>query len=809
MKSPFLPSFITFVVASQLLFLFYSGFILETNSHLFSNLGDGLKNYYTCLYHAYFSEDFVLMTGMNYPNYEHMIYIDAMPLVGWILQLFSSPENGVGLLNLLILFNIPLAAVFIFLILRAFKVNIVWSMASSITLAFLAPQIDRFGGHLGLSFGFLIPCYWWLLIKYEDTKKWIWLWSATVVGLASFFIHPYMGLIISAIGLLYFGLKMLKRRDRLTNFLALLISGAIPVLGFRLFMGLTDPQSVREPTGQGFFDYYGQFESLLHPRWPESLYYLLLDWGVERQPWESASYLGFATILFLCFAAVFVLRKNVRSLGSLIWSQAGFITTLITGIPTAIILINDGFSPRGALEFIMIWSVVRLIFTIARNEQPQSIKVFLVAAALLMLFGMCIPFKYEVFRPLVSILGPLSEFRSLGRFLWVIYYALGVVSVIWLYRIYSDHRRLAGMVFIIGITISTVEWGFRHTELSAYARGNTNVFNKNTLSSEYREVINFLDEYHSDAIVYLPFFHFVGTYISKEAPAEMIKSALMLSYHTKSPLFNLHSTRIPIDQSAKSLELFTPDYVHKKIIEDIPAGDRIVVVHQKDYQLPAAEMYTIDPARMIFENQEYAVYAYQHSLDIYKAAIVRMIAAEETAKAEVSDFFRSPSEHTFVHHINFDELSSPIAFFGDGAFTAEKKNFNVIAEIETEQLDLNTYEVSFYYLLTHGATDRLACLEANYIDGSKVWIDTRMVSETYFTVNDWGKVDLRFTASPEMKSVKLLITGQPTNEKFILDELVVRKLNDPPVFSNVEDKNGNQWKVVNNFWLSPDLPELP
>ena len=117
-KNKFL--WLTFGVALMVLFYFYHEVLLSPNSYLFSATGDGIKNYYTYLYHAKFDNEFHHFSGMNYPYYEHIVYTDAHPLFSYLIGLFGLANYAVGILNLLMLLSYPIASIFIYKIFLLF-----------------------------------------------------------------------------------------------------------------------------------------------------------------------------------------------------------------------------------------------------------------------------------------------------------------------------------------------------------------------------------------------------------------------------------------------------------------------------------------------------------------------------------------------------------------------------------------------------------------------------------------------------------------------------------------------------------------
>ncbi len=71
-----------------------------------------------------------------------------------------------GMLNFLMLFFLAIAPVILYLIFDHLGTGMVVTVIASIAIAYLSPQLDRFGGHFNLSYVAAIPWMILLLIKF-------------------------------------------------------------------------------------------------------------------------------------------------------------------------------------------------------------------------------------------------------------------------------------------------------------------------------------------------------------------------------------------------------------------------------------------------------------------------------------------------------------------------------------------------------------------------------------------------------------------------------------------------------------------
>ena len=69
---------ILFVALAALLvvFIYHGNVLVNPGSYMFSTTGDGIKNYYTFVYHTIYDDSALEFGGMNWPFGEHVIFIE-------------------------------------------------------------------------------------------------------------------------------------------------------------------------------------------------------------------------------------------------------------------------------------------------------------------------------------------------------------------------------------------------------------------------------------------------------------------------------------------------------------------------------------------------------------------------------------------------------------------------------------------------------------------------------------------------------------------------------------------------------------
>jgi hypothetical protein len=148
-------------------------------------------------------------------------------------------------------------------------------------------------------------------------------------------------------------------------------------------------------------------------------------------------------------------------------------------------------------------------------------------------------------------------------------------------------------------------------------------------------------------------------------------------------------------------------------------------------------------------------------------------------------------------------LTSNEIFGGTGALKDIKKGWNTILELDKSEIEPGNYVMRYWYHILADAPDGLAILEEQYSADSVLWVSEFDIKQSTVIVADWCLVEMEFTLSPEMQDFKVFITGNSSQKPFIVDELLIQKQNDSPLFRRA-NKDGIDYVIYNNYWLRAD-----
>ena len=738
-----------FLSAFGIIYAFNKTVFGHLNDYVFAPSGDGIKNYYTYMFQAKHGDSFWDFKGMNYPFYEHIVFTDAHPLLAYIVGKLGLADYGVGILNFLMLMSYPVAAVLIHSILKHYKVTSIWAYFAAISICFLSPQIFRLTGHLSLSYVFAIPLMWYLILKTKKGKWFIWPVIIFLTLMVFFFTHPYLGLILSVFGLFYALVFWFFDKQNWRNVLLKIVLPIFTSIGlFQVMVFLTDSHVDRMKTPTGFFQMYAKWNSLLVPHHgPMNEVKHLLNWRMSS--WESWTYLGLFVILLLVFIVGYYIKNR---------KQINLLDLLNT--------------PIG--------------------------KMYLVGH-LVLLFAFCFPLKYDFLKWIVELLGPLKQFRVLGRFAWVYFYVASILSVAVFYQIMlkSTKKRVFHIFFYVGIAFSALEFIPAHLGISKAISKKSNPFIFSNLTQEEQDLINWTKTQDYDAILFLPFSHLSSENIFLLGTEKASYHSFLLSYYTNLPLLNTVSSRTSVTEAIAFHNLFSPEFVEKTFQDLLPKNAKIMLVKNRGV-LDENELRMTYSSKGIYENDEFNVYEFSFENWNNPYYFNEVLAKYHTAKHSLEAGWLSDTSDVEFIYDSFDSLPDKNTFLGAGALAGQKNGFHVIKP--EFKLDPGKYICSFWYNFRVDRADQSAVIEQKFKSGRGEWVEQNDIRQSNHIIGDWLLVEIPFTVSDSVESTKVILAGNKDKKWFIVDELLIRKAQGAPLFRSAS-RQGEPYIIYNNYWL--------
>ncbi|MBI1836493.1 MAG: hypothetical protein HYR91_04440 [Flavobacteriia bacterium] len=745
--------FVIGIIMFCLLYCFYGDILISPNSYLFSADGDGIKNYFTYNFYIQNNHSWTNFEGMNYPYGEHFLYTDCTPIVAVTIRLLQFVIPGVanysiGILNSLIFTSFFLAAVFLYLLFKELKIQTWLAISSAIAYTFLCPQVFRMTGHLALSFTCFLPISIYYLYKFEhSSKEFKHYLLLSILLLFWLFIHAYLGVILFLFLFLFFLTRLIlgnivHKKLSFKSFIYHFGFLVLPLLLFNIFVYLTDNHKGRTDNPFGFFSFYTDIKYLFIPtNGPISRFiskYVVFD----LSNWEALSYVGILSI----FSILFILYKVV--------------------------------------EYFIRFKKVKM-FSMFQND--SFVLFLLISAFLVLLFAMCIPFRFHL-EFLIDYLKVLKQFRALGRFAWVFYFVIAIVSVYilnsFLINIEKKSKMRLKQVLIFSIILITFFEGKEYHNANYIAIiEHPNTFSDESYLNDLKGIKSKIVVNEFQAIIPLPYFY-IGSenfwIIPKDS--KLVFDSKMASFHLSLPLMSAFLTRTSIPESKNLVQMLSNPFYNKLIQKDLQTQKDFLLIVSDTTLLSENEMYFLQKSKLLFKGKQHAYYRLSFSALFENTAIDEYKKFKAIKKALYNkNHFLVSDTTSYFEYFNFDEDSNTSSKSGRGSKTGNIKGFTEIASFTNKELKPNrSYIIRFWAYNKGGNFGQDKLRYSLFVQETKrnevKWI-TDIVSPMNSGIidGDWSLVELNFTTSDSNESTYQLYLNGDENSKltFLIDDLLI------------------------------------
>jgi hypothetical protein len=724
------------------------------DSVLFSIHEDGLKNYFNFSYYLKYDDE-IRHDGINYPYGDHLQYINSHPLYVQIIKfadakIYPISKYGVFILNFTMVISLILAIPFLFLILRKFALPRWYAAIMAVILLFLSPQFFRIQGHFEMVYAFFIPMYWYFLIRWREGKK-RWLWSFLLVsgGLVGGFTSAYFASFYAIFLLGVWFVELWEHRKNLKNYwrtgLSLFILAILPLLVVKGVVSATDWVTDRPNNPYGFDVYHAEFLSVFLPL--VSPLKMLIGNVVNMDfEWEGRAYVG---------------------------------------LPAALLAVS---------VFITAWfnlfSKRKVQFRIYRPSKPME--VYFYAAILILLFSMCIPFKYG-FGFLLDIIPPVKQFRALGRFAFIFYYVFTIYAAWFIYRLYRflKQKKLplpATLILIFALSYWAIDAGTNTKQSTA------GIFNTNDRLEASNE--KYLDRFKEagvnpdefQAILFLPFSSTCGDKLLFENGMEAFGYAMQCAHHTGLPLVQSFSPRLSFTQALSSIQLLANPAIKKTRLNDMNEEPLLLVSSNEKMNEQEAWLYS--NAEVFWQNEK---------ITLSKLPLNVFHNSHKSWRKKAKSIIPSLNQHqniftdteiSSVVYIDFEEQNGQNTFSGNGAFFIKNGKAELLNKNLSQNWRPGKYELSFW-LYVDARRYNMPRAVVKISDGTgktilEKQLNTRSVNNVY---QQWIRVSEIIELQPEYQ-----ISLNIRRHFVAVDDILLK-----PLDSNVFIKKPNGFSLFNNF----------
>lgn len=741
---------VTLLVFGLILNRWFGPVLRHPTEYLFEPHGDGLKNYYTLSYYLRYDTG-THFTGMNYPFGEHVVFTDNQPLVaflGRVAQHLGAPvaANAVGILNLLLLLSQFLTVTLLYLIGRRALLPGWFAGALAILLVLLSPQQDRLLGHYALAYSFVFPAIWycWLrAISFDERHVRRWAAFYVLVTTLAALLHPYhllLGTTFASFSLLVWWLRAPKQHAPAAgtphSHLAwprLLLAVVLPLLLFQGWLGLTSSVHDRPASPYGFLVYHATWQGVFLPAH-----------GPLRTFWQAAFH-----------------SEDPIGEGT---AYVGLVATLIA-----------------------LLVVVRLLAYLRRGQwrralhpaEPAALQASGWAAVMVLLFACAYPFRWGL-EGLVPYLGPLRQFRGLGRFAWVFYYVFGIYAGFYLHLLfrYLRQRRAAPVAWgLLGLAVAV--WGtegwLHFSDRARQTRASPQGLVLNNPAQPFTERLALGSRTATDfqAILPLPYYHVGSEKIDIFRSGEANEQSMVASLELHLPLATAMLSRTSTSQSLALVQLLSNPLLPKALLEQLPSAKPFLIVATHEVREPT-ELALLAQAHLLFDSPSLALYELPLTAfaSTGPAAAARFAARRDSLRPGPDGLLLAgagANAPLAVQHLDFaGQLGSDIALSPPGAL--HTRGLHELLRASLPAVDTAGYEVSIWCWARAGAALPALYVQQPAADGSLLALGEAIGTRSTDVAGDWVRLSAIVHPRPDGGPVRVALAG----DDYVADELLVR-----------------------------------
>jgi hypothetical protein len=632
-------SIVTLILSFLILTLFYGNLFDQLNNVSFASGGDGLQSYINMEYHIKYDTSYMRCNSMNYPYGEHVFFTNNQPLFSNTVKFIS--ENFVdispytlGMLNFLMLFSLVITPVIIFLIFLRLKVGMIISVIASLGIAYLSPQLDRFGGHFNLSYVFAIPWMILLLMKFFTKPTWLVSLLIFLTMLAGAATHFYLYGFFALLMIFFYGAELLNHRfafrNKLNLAVHLFIQLILPYLILQAFY-LSDNVTDRPEYPWGFLYYRAYPQSIFLPfgrPYGQFLYSII---RIDFIDWEGYAYVGLTafagTLFFLFVLAGKLVKKKFRQ---------------ITNI-----------SGDSQLNILFWASLTGLLFS----------------------FGL--PFILGL-EWLIDLIGPVRQMRGIARFAWPFFYVMNILTIYWLWSwLKSKERNLtAAAVIILALTMLFTDAYYNVRNRGKNLANYIPALNDRELKHPDNQWIKRINLQQYQAIIPLPYFHIGSENIWLDGNCDIVNKIFLSVKNSGLPSMAALLSRTSINQTIDNVSAVTSPTCDNLNLKRYPSEKPFILMVARCDLKYWHEKELIRHAQWIDSSGAF---------DLFELPFMAFRKIQDSLNAAINNEYNSLSlyDHQFIlstdslknyMYLNFEELKNNNSLFGNGCLSGTAKN---------------------------------------------------------------------------------------------------------------------------------------
>ncbi len=632
--------------------LFFGKILLNVNQYYFVDVGDGIQTYHEILYHVKHDTKYFESKSMQYP-YGDNAFFSVNPLmlantIKFINEVIPIEKYTVGIFNSFVIFSILIGAIALYYIFKKLGVNNNYSALFSILIAFMSPQIIRFGGHNSLGYVFAIPLFVLFMLSSWEKPSYI---KSILIACYVFYISGnhlyYFGFFLLIAALYYFLQFVLYYRNQnhgiLKRMVHLFIEVLLPFIIIQLLIKYNHPVTDRSPFPWNFFFFTGSISGLYYPEF--SFYKKIFEGFIEPGNiiYEARTYIGLLSVITSVILFAYFIKY----------------------------IIDKRF--KDIIYF---------------NSNP-NIVIFLIIALSGLFVGLGLPFVTDWGRPFFDYIGYVKQFRAIARFNWVFYYCFNIVAFYLFYH-YIIQQKKSVQYIVLGLLCLI----YTTDIYSANKNYNENYDNKIVEledienKTEFNSWLNKIKIEDYQAIIGVPYFS-LGSENLYMGDGFHMRNVMLYSVKTGLPSFDLHSNRTSRSETYKTTQFLLEPYKEHNLLSNFQSNKDFLILRTRGVPIKEFESRLMTNA-ILFDSTP--------NLYIYRLPFSYFQNAREIYLKD----FKSIKENTSIDssryiYIDYKGYNNNPSYFGDGSLAHPCQYYLNLYEGKVPNLNNEELNISFWF----------------------------------------------------------------------------------------------------------------
>lgn len=767
-------------LAALILGIEHHSLLQAPNEVIIANSSDGYKSYMTALWHVKHDSGYVHYTGMNYPFGDHVLFTDNQPILcnmmqWWSRNMWDVRDEVVGIMHLTLVLSMIFGAGVLYLCLRKLHLPVWVSGWAALGMAFLSPQYGRFDGHFGMAHLWVLPMLLFLLCRYEERSSRR--YQSLLIGVLVWFsaqLHFY-NIGVSAVFLGFYTLFQILLQPgwrniwtRISHYIVMVV---LPFVLLNVWIHWSDYFQDRPVSPYGFTDYIGRWEGVFLPYPYFALHRWISEWVVPIRSldFEAEAYVGLAATIFTIWY-LFVRRFKAFEPE---WESAAY-----------------------------------------HRVHKNYLRGISFAAFATLLFGLGFPFAFNELEWLVNYMGPLRQFRGLGRFTWMFFY---VINLLLFYVLWNRSARYQPgekwMAFLkkyaaglVPVWPRAARYGLLVASL-VFLSGEAYWFHKNNplqlIPSPARHDVaapgpdhwlNKMDFGRYQALMPLPYYHIGSENVWLNFNFPLFQKVQTTAYHTAVPDMGVVLSRTSISRTVKSLQFSLPACEPPEMLSELPDNRPIALMIQPEEWESVQKKYPhlTQKARTVYNGPEMRIMALIP--DSVRTWYAQKIAEEKAdmernARYSRENGLRADQPSGWYKRFDFDTLEAEDSYVFQGKGGGQGL-LSDTTRIWRGPTPMGTYTFSIWVK----ANEDMALPQEYHIHTGSAFLNGNLGNGIQTIVRGWALCEIPFEVTQEGAMVDIYLHKKDIEMPFWYDEGMIKAQNGHLYLQ----KPG--WLMHNNFW---------